>query len=113
MIVDSGMSRLLYHRYEMTTMVDSISMLCYLALHDVAQVKGLLDDGHEGVSQDLRYKDVGHGQHAVRTEGLDQEQLVHCLTDGGCRGQTKYIFDIDNIAVGTAQNHCSTLYCHH
>lgn len=53
-----------------------------LTVHDVGQVEGLLDYGHEALSQDLGHKDVGHGQQAVGPECLDQQQLVHCLANG-------------------------------
>lgn len=44
----------------------------YFTVNDISKVKRLLDDAHEGLSQDFGDKDVGHRQQAVRAEGLDQ-----------------------------------------
>lgn len=54
----------------------------YLILHNIGQVKRLLNDAHEGLSQHLCNKNVRHCKHTVWTEGLDQQQLVHCLANG-------------------------------
>ena len=54
----------------------------YLVVHNVGQVQRLLDDGHEGLPQHLGDKDVRHGEQAVGTEGLDQQQLVDRLANG-------------------------------
>lgn len=56
-------------------------LVYYLAIHNISQVKRLLDYVHEGLSQRLRHKNVRHGKHAVRAEGLNQQQLVYCLAN--------------------------------
>lgn len=56
-------------------------LFTHLTVHDVGQVKGLLNDGHEALSQDLGHKDVAHRQQTVRPECLNQQQLVHSLAN--------------------------------
>lgn len=56
--------------------------LWYLCVHDVGQVQRLLHDGHEGLPKIGGNKYVGHGQQAVRAEGLDQQQAVDGLPNG-------------------------------
>lgn len=56
-------------------------LIYYLAIHNIGQVKRLLDYVHEGLSQHLRDKNVRHGKQAVWAEGLNQQQLVHCLAN--------------------------------
>lgn len=45
----------------------------YLCAHNVGEVKWLLHDGHEGLSEVCGNKHVGHGQQAVGSESLNQE----------------------------------------
>lgn len=45
----------------------------YLCAHNVGEVKRLLHDGHEGLSEVCGNKHVGHGQQAVGSEGLNEE----------------------------------------
>lgn len=54
----------------------------YLCAHNVGEVERLLHDGHEGLSEVCGNKHVGHGQQAVGSEGLNQEQAVDGLPNG-------------------------------
>lgn len=64
-------------------------LVYYLAIHNISQVKRLLDDAHEGLSQHLWDKNVRHGKQTVRAEGLNQQQLVHCLANGSWTGKSR------------------------
>ncbi len=61
----------------------------YLVIHDVSQVKRLLDDVHEALSKHLWDENVRHGEQTVGAEGLNQQQLVNCLANGGWTGKSR------------------------
>lgn len=79
----------------------------YLILHNIGQVQRLLNDAHEGLSQHLCNKNVRHREQTVWPEGLDQQQLVHCLANGSWRHKSKAFINWDRriIIYMTLQTH--------